>query len=27
VFRALDGRLATRPGIPTEELPAILGAL
>ena len=27
VFRALDGRLATRPGIPSDELPAILGAL
>ena len=27
VFRDLDGKLATRPGIPQDELPAILGAL
>jgi thiol:disulfide interchange protein DsbG len=27
VFRGLDGQLVTRPGIPREELPAILGAL
>ena len=27
VFRGLDGQLVARPGIPREELPAILGAL
>ena len=27
VFRGLDGRLATRPGIAQDELPSILGAL
>ncbi len=27
VFRGLNGQLMTRPGIPPEELPAILGAL
>ena len=27
VFRGLDGKLVTRPGIPTDELPAVLGAL
>jgi thiol:disulfide interchange protein DsbG len=27
VFRGVDGRLATRPGIPPEELPSVLGAL
>jgi thiol:disulfide interchange protein DsbG len=27
VYRGLDGQLVTRPGIPREELPAILGAL
>ena len=27
VFRGLDGRLVTRPGIPRDELPSILGAL
>ena len=27
VFRGLDGKLVTRPGIPQDELPAILGEL
>jgi protein-disulfide isomerase len=27
VFRGLNGQLTTRPGIPPEELPTILGAL
>ena len=27
VFRGLDGKLVSRPGIPQDELPSILGAL